>query len=118
MKINIFIPVVMILSILGCQKETDNIYSTLEFNYVNKKILDYLNVLDSVYFAKEEKVKILCTSYPHLYRYEYIPALLKVVPEKYNKESLLNELDFTMQYYQDKLRIDCHHLIVNKAITS
>ncbi|MCH7330230.1 hypothetical protein [Acinetobacter modestus] len=96
----------------GCQKQpetklTDADHSKVEaqFNESDKKIGEYLDVLDDPKASKELKTKIICEDYPWLYNSVYMPALLKLSPKDNNEMSLKKDLKLATDYYANKLSI-------------
>jgi hypothetical protein len=46
------------------------------FEKSDKKIGEFLDILDDPHADKELQRKVLCTDYPKIYEHEYLPALL------------------------------------------
>lgn len=92
-------------SITGCNRQSEQTISNFEVS--DEKISKYLDQLDNPNTPIEQKKKILCTDYPLEYKENYVPNLLKMSPNDYTKEKLLNDLDIALNYYKDKENIRC-----------
>ncbi|PJG67890.1 hypothetical protein CVD09_03810 [Acinetobacter seifertii] len=67
-------------------------------------MLDALNNHD---VPIEEKREILCKTYPEVYKKHYMPALLKLSPDQYNKETLLRDFEAVTKFYKQAWAIKC-----------
>lgn len=97
--------------IVGCQKQSEQVpesNDSLEkiFEKSDKKIGEFLDILDDPHADKELQRKVLCTDYPKFYEHEYLPALLKLSNAE-PKDKLMNDLKITTDYYSEKLNITC-----------
>lgn len=94
--------------IVGCQKQPEKVNESVEksFEESDKKIGEFLDILDDPNADKELQRKVLCTDYPKLYEHEYLPALLKLSNAE-PKDKLMNDLKITTDYYSEKLNITC-----------
>ena len=96
---------------VGCQKQPEQVpesNDSLEkiFEKSDKKIGEFLDILDDPKADKELQRKVLCTDYPKIYEHEYLPALLKLSNAE-PKDKLMNDLKITTDYYSEKLNITC-----------
>lgn len=114
MKTNFLILTILTTLFAGCQKQpeaklNDADHSKVEaqFNESDKKIGEYLDVLDDPKASKELQTKLLCEDYPRLYNTVYMPALLKLSPKENNEMSLKKDLKLATDYYANKLSIKC-----------
>lgn len=100
--------IIILLTLLSaCQRSDDETKVNLEFNEADKKITEYLDILNDPNSNIEVKSKILCKNLPQIYEYEYIPALMKSVPNTYSTNQLLLEQKNMVNYYREKLMIAC-----------
>lgn len=93
---------------VGCQKQPEKVDQSAnkQFDESDKKIGEFLDILDDPKAAKEVQRKILCIDYPKVYEQEYLPALLKLSNAE-PKEKLMDDFKITIDYYSDKLGIIC-----------
>lgn len=98
----------LVTMIVGCQKQPEKVNESVEksFEESDKKIGEFLDILDDPKADKELQRKVLCTDYPKLYKQEYLPALLKLSQAE-PKDKLMNDLKITTDYYSEKLNITC-----------
>ena len=96
------------IMIVGCQKQPEKVNESVEksFEESDKKIGEFLDILDDPHADKELQRKVLCTDYPKIYEHEYLPALLKLSNAE-PKDKLMNDLKITTDYYSEKLNITC-----------
>lgn len=109
--------VVVLLNITGCQKQSEEAQSpesekatssaTAQFNQSDSVISKYLDQLDSPDTPKQTSTQILCHDYPTEYKKNYIPALLQLAPKDNSPEKLLKDLEIALDYYKDKLHVEC-----------
>lgn len=111
MQAKILISTMLMIILVGCQKQPEQkneaIDSKVEFESIDQKIIGYLDILDNPTSTREERIKVLCEDYPKTYEIEYVPALLTLQPESFNKDELMKELKISLDYYTDKLNINC-----------
>lgn len=94
--------------IIGCQKQpeqTDMTAST-QFEKADQKITEFLDLLDNPNADKADQTRVLCVEYPKVYEQEYMPALLQLTEEE-SQENLLKDLKISIDYYKEKLGIQC-----------
>ena len=114
-KIKFYLVFIFIFS--GCQKESDPIdlsetqkiqlRSNQEIEQVDIQINTFLDQLDNPKTPLGVKKQILCIDYPNFYILKYIPTLVEVDPNVYSSEKLLRDLNLALDYYKDKLKIQC-----------
>lgn len=112
MKTKILTLTVLTTIFVGCQKQPEQsgkeqVSAAAQFDASDKKIGEYLDILDDPKASKEEQTKILCENYPNVYESDYMPALLKISPKDDTKEKLLADLKVASDYYKEKLGIKC-----------
>ena len=112
MKTNFLILTILTTLLVGCQKQPEQsgkeqVSAAAQFDASDKKIGEYLDILDDPKASKELQTKILCEDYPRLYNTVYMPALLKLSPKENNEMSLKKDLKLATDYYADKLSIKC-----------
>ncbi|USA48137.1 hypothetical protein NDN11_08520 [Acinetobacter sp. C26M] len=72
----------------------------------NKKIEEFLVILNDPLAEKDVQKYVLCLNYPKIYKYEFIPATLKLSKEE-SKNKLMNDLKIMTESYSEKLGINC-----------
>lgn len=118
MKIHNLKYVLLLALLVGCDKEpsmpgksdsadTDKSIAKTQFEQADKKIGSYLDKLDYPQTSQKERIQILCTDYPTLYKTKYMPALLKLQPKDFTQKKLLVDLDSALNYYKSKAQIKC-----------
>ncbi|MDM1769805.1 hypothetical protein [Acinetobacter sp. 226-4] len=121
MKKIVFIFMFVIVTLAGCQKqfeeanaaENNQDLSTIinQFEEADAKINQFLDQLDDPNTPIEIKAKILCIDYPNVYNQQYAPALFKISPKKHPPDRLDRDLIISMDYYKNKLHIQCEKYI-------
>lgn len=96
---------------VGCQKQPEQVpksNDSLEKSFAesDKKIGEFLDILDDPNANKELQRKVLCIDYPKIYEHEYLPALLKLSQAE-SKDKLMNDFKISKDYYSEKLNITC-----------
>lgn len=98
------------LGLIACQKEQtepkEDLLATQQFQQADQKIGVYLDTLDNQNTSKQQSTKIICEDYPRTYKADYLPNLMKLSPE-YTEQKLLKDLDEALDYYKNKLDIEC-----------
>ncbi|MDO7541104.1 hypothetical protein [Acinetobacter nosocomialis] len=99
------------LAFIGCSKEVEikPLPPSVEEEYLTSKqeidkMLDALNNHD---VPNDEKRKILCKTYPEVYKNHYMPALLKLSPDQYTEETLLRDFETVNKFYKQAWSIKC-----------
>lgn len=111
MKHITFITLLLSLAFTGCQKQQaadvdlDAVTTALE---KSDNILGvYIEKLNSEFTTQEVRVKILCRDYPHEYKNNYMPNLLKLSPGEYSETVLLADMDLVLDHYKQTSNIQC-----------
>ncbi len=97
---------------VGCQQpKFGEIVARNQLKEANKKIRTFLSILDDPNADKNDQENVLCLKYPKIYKYEYLPSILrltklKVIDAK-PKDQLLDDLRKTTESYSEKLNITC-----------
>ena len=81
--------------------------ATQQFEQSDAQISQYLDVLDAPRISIKEKTQVLCHDYPHEYKTNYMPAMLKLAAQDYTQDKMLNDLKIAQDYYKEKLKIEC-----------
>lgn len=81
--------------------------ATQQFEQSDAQINQYLDVLDAQSTSIKEKTQVLCHDYPHEYKTNYMPAMLKLAAQDYTQDKMLNDLKIAQDYYKEKLKIEC-----------
>ena len=112
MKIR-FIPTSLFLT--GCEKPPhqwtyealSNTPTSAQFKQSGKNINKYLSKLYHPSTPRDVRIHILCIDYPIEYKTNYMPALLKLSPDKYTEAQLLANLDSALNYYKNIFDVTC-----------
>lgn len=99
------------LAFTGCQKQPDEgvdpIATATAFENSDNILSKYLEKLDSEFTTQEVRVKILCRDYPHEYKNNYMPNLLKLSAGEYSETVLLADMDLVLDHYKQTSNIQC-----------
>lgn len=102
---------VISLTLASCTKQVENnaLPPSVEAQFMSAdqqvgKMLDDLNNRDVPIQRKRE---ILCKTYPEVYKNQYMPALLKLSPNVYTKETLLRDYEAVISFYKKAWSIHC-----------
>ncbi|HEN9535237.1 TPA: hypothetical protein U9I93_001547 [Acinetobacter baumannii] len=99
------------LSFVGCTKqdETKSLPPSVEEQFINasQQIDTMLNALENREVALNIKRDILCKTYPEVYKKQYMPALLKLSPNVYTKETLLRDYEAVISFYKKTFVVNC-----------
>ena len=71
-----------------------------QFINASQQIDTMLNALENREVALNIKRDILCKTYPEVYKKQYMPALLKLSPNVYTKETLLRDYEAVISFYK------------------
>ena len=108
MKTKTLALITLSLLTIGCQKQhVPDPKVTAQFEAADKKIGEYLDLLDNLNADKDKQIKVLCEEYPSTYEKDYVPALLKLEPGNYTKEGLQKDFKIVFDSYLKKLDIKC-----------
>ncbi|MDH2497058.1 hypothetical protein [Acinetobacter baumannii] len=78
-----------------------------QFMQSSQQINKMLDALENREVALNIKRDILCKSYPEVYKKQYMPALLKLSPNVYTKETLLRDYEAVISFYKKAWSIHC-----------
>lgn len=99
------------LAFIGCSKDVEikSLPPSVEEEYLTSKheidkMLDALNNHD---VPIDKKRKILCKTYPEVYKKHYMQALLKLSPDTYTEEILLRDFEAVISFYKKAWSIHC-----------
>lgn len=99
------------LAFTGCEKQLsediDPITTTAALENSDNILSKYIEKLDSEFTTQEVRVKILCRDYPHEYKNNYMPNLLKLSPGEYSETVLLADMDLVLDHYKQTSNIQC-----------
>lgn len=111
MKYITLITLLLSLAFTGCQKQPsqdiDPITTTAALENSDNILSKYIEKLDSEFTTQEVRVKILCRDYPHEYKNNYMPNLLKLSPSEYSETVLLADMDLVLDHYKQTSNIQC-----------
>ncbi|KRI62287.1 hypothetical protein APC62_07265 [Acinetobacter pittii] len=78
-----------------------------QFMQASQQIDTMLNALENRDVSLSQKREILCKNYPEVYKKQYMPALLKLSPNVYTKETLLRDYEAVMSFYKKAFVVNC-----------
>lgn len=78
-----------------------------QFMKASEQIDTMLNALENRDVSLSQKREILCNAYPEVYKKQYMPALLKLSPNVYTKETLLRDYEAVISFYKKAWSIHC-----------
>lgn len=78
-----------------------------QFINASQQIDTMLNALENREVALNIKRDILCKTYPEVYKKQYMPALLKLSPNVYTKETLLRDYEAVISFYKKTFVVNC-----------
>ncbi|MDV7369214.1 hypothetical protein [Acinetobacter baumannii] len=78
-----------------------------QFMNASEKIDTMLNALENRDVSLSQKQEILCKTYPEVYKKHYMPALLKLSPNVYTKETLLRDYEAVISFYKKTFVVNC-----------
>ncbi|CRX65359.1 hypothetical protein [Acinetobacter baumannii] len=108
-SLGITISLVLLVSCTKQQDETKPLPPSVEkqFMKASEQIDTMLNALENREIALNIKRDILCKSYPEVYKKQYMPALLKLSPNVYTKETLLRDYEAVISFYKKTFVVNC-----------
>lgn len=91
------------------QEETKPLPPSIEkqFKKASEQIDTMLNTLENRDVSLSQKREILCKTYPEVYKKQYMPALLKLSPNVYTKETLLRDYEAVISFYKKTFVVNC-----------
>ncbi|EXI34907.1 hypothetical protein J647_3778 [Acinetobacter baumannii 846928] len=78
-----------------------------QFMQSSQQINKMLDALENREVALNVKREILCNAYPEVYKKQYLPALLKLSPNVYTKETLLRDYEAVISFYKKTFVVNC-----------
>ncbi|MDH2651230.1 hypothetical protein [Acinetobacter baumannii] len=102
---------ISLIPLISCTKqdETKPLSTSVEkqFMKASEQIDTMLNALENREVALNVKREILCKTYPEVYKNHYMPALLKLSPNVYTKETLLRDYEAVISFYKKTFVVNC-----------
>lgn len=102
---------VISLTLVSCTKQLENksLPPSVEAQFMSadKEIGKMLDDLNNQNVPLQRKREILCNTYPDVYKKQYMPALLKLSPNVYTKETLLRDYEVVMKFYKKAFVVNC-----------
>ncbi|MDN8191854.1 hypothetical protein QZK04_17570 [Acinetobacter baumannii] len=102
---------ISLVLLVSCTKQAEikPLPHSVEEQFINasQQIDTMLNALENQEVALKVKRDILCKSYPEVYKKQYMPALLKLSPNVYTKETLLRDYEAVISFYKKAWSIHC-----------
>ncbi|MDC5529734.1 hypothetical protein NRA55_18445 [Acinetobacter baumannii] len=99
------------LTFVGCTKqaETKPLPPSVEEQFMqsSQQINKMLDALENREVALNVKREILCKTYPDVYKKQYMPALLRLSPNVYTKETLLRDYEAVISFYKKTFVVNC-----------
>lgn len=103
---------IFIVVLISCTKkfEIKPLPPSVEVEYLtsNQEIGEMLDALNNRDVPIVEKREILCKTYPEVYKNHYMPALLKLSPDQYNKKTLLRDYEAVVNFYKKAFTLNCN----------
>jgi hypothetical protein len=119
-KILLLSTVIFLSFAAGCEKnentvqdkgldatQVDSIDPADRFQQADDQISTLTDQIENPEQSLDQRKKILCEEFPKTYQDKYIPALLALNAKDTSQEQLIAEMQFTLQYYQQQLNIQC-----------
>lgn len=102
---------ISLVLLVSCTKqaETKPLPHSVEEQFINasQQIDTMLNALENREVALNVKREILCKTYPNVYKKQYMPALLRLSPNVYTKETLLRDYEAVISFYKKTFVVNC-----------
>lgn len=102
---------ISLVLLVSCSKqaETKPLPPSVEKQFIkaSEQIDTMLNALENRDVSLSQKREILCNAYPEVYKKQYMPALLKLSPNVYTKETLLRDYEAVISFYKKAWSIHC-----------
>lgn len=102
---------ISLVLLVSCYKhdEIKPLPPSVEEQYLtsNQEIGKMLDALNNHDVPIDEKREILCKTYPEVYKKQYMPALLKLSPNVYTKETLLRDYEAVISFYKKAFVVNC-----------
>ncbi|MFL9575895.1 hypothetical protein [Acinetobacter baumannii] len=78
-----------------------------QFMQASQQIDTMLDTLENRDASLSQKREILCKTYPEVYKKQYMPALLKLSPNVYTKETLIRDYEAVISFYKKTFVVNC-----------
>ena len=101
----------------GCEKNDVIVQSTSSsepqtqslssFEQADNNITLLTDQIENTTLSKLQRQKLLCIEYPKTYQEQYMPAFLALQPADTSQEKLIQQMQFTLNYYQQRFDIKC-----------
>lgn len=78
-----------------------------QFMQASQQIDTMLKALENRDVSLSQKREILCNTFHDVYKKQYMPALLKLSPNVYTKETLLRDYEAVMSFYKKAFVVSC-----------
>ncbi|EHU1558471.1 hypothetical protein OHV62_14920 [Acinetobacter baumannii] len=102
---------ISLVLLVSCAKQTETkpLPPSVEEQFMqsSQQINKMLDALENREVALNVKREILCKTYPEVYKNQYMPALLKLSPNVYTKETLLRDYEAVISFYKKAWSIHC-----------
>ncbi|MFL4387950.1 hypothetical protein [Acinetobacter baumannii] len=102
---------ISLVVLVSCSKqaETKPLPPSVEEQFMqsSQQINKMLDALENRYVSLSQKREILCNAYPEVYKKQYMPALLKLSPNVYTKETLLRDYEAVISFYKKTFVVNC-----------
>lgn len=102
---------ISLVLLVSCSKqaETKPLPPSVEEQFIkaSQQIDTMLKALENREVSLSQKREILCKSYPEVYKKQYMPALLRLAPNVYTKETLLRDYEAVISFYKKAWPIHC-----------
>ncbi|HCW3752267.1 hypothetical protein ACT4XI_15925 [Acinetobacter baumannii] len=97
--------------LVSCSKQDEikPLPHSVEEQFINasQQIDTMLDTVENRDASLSQKREILCKTYPEVYKKQYMPALLKLSPNVYTKETLLRDYEAVISFYKKAWSIHC-----------
>ena len=115
MKIRPITIALFLIALVGCENRPNQSVASkvstptisAQFEQSRKEINKYLDKLYHPSTPQDMRIQILCIDYPVEYKTNYMPALLKLSPDKYTEAKLLSNLEAALNYYKNIFDVKC-----------
>ncbi|MGQ1205169.1 hypothetical protein ACT4VJ_14790 [Acinetobacter baumannii] len=102
---------ISLVLLVSCAKQTETkpLPPSVEEQFIkaSQQIDTMLKALENREVSLSQKREILCKTYPEVYKKQYMPALLKLSPNVYTKETLLRDFEAVISFYKKAWSIHC-----------
>ncbi|HEE5402620.1 TPA: hypothetical protein R7O42_003536 [Acinetobacter baumannii] len=102
---------ISLVLLVSCAKQTETkpLPPSVEEQFMqsSQQINKMLDALENREVALNVKREILCKTYPEVYKKQYMPALLKLSPNVYTKETLLRDYEAVISFYKKTFVVNC-----------